>query len=444
MSRESLLGKITDTASRTRRAIHHGTAKLTDVEFVDEQLDRGINTFVIVADSAWQSVDQYLMDLEVDGKVNRWGMPSERSIPAVATGKWFATGELSNMMMQNSGFSNAMEYLRTIMQVHKIPGVLTSGWRGFEFEGSPPHDLLGDITDKDNKNVYEKIDLFGTRSGRGLYTEVRKALDRASEGNYGHLVCIRLSPGGLEKTYELRKVEESEVSYHNPAYYEAVKAKKGRPFEEVQAAGRMHPDDAMRFIVSSNPSDAFYFVYNGYGARRFQALNLTENCFENAGGMGSSTALAWGAAKSNPEQLFIAIDGDQNTLMNDSMDDVLSSDYPPNMKRYIVNNGAGDSVGRALSRPLAPWKYDLSYTINIENQDPNEPFPYPRVGARGLKFNTQEALDLAKEIGDLPAVAWLGRKRLIELKKERDNKKREEEWDVRQILQTSKLPHSLI
>lgn len=115
----------------------------------------------------------------------------------------------------------------------------------------------------------------------------------------------------------------------------------------------------------------------------------------------------------------MAIDGDQNALMTE-MDKIVSSDYPENLFWEIVNNGAGDSVGGALSPALPLWIYDLAKVTNIENEDPTKPFPYPRVGARGLKFRTQSALDLAKEIGDLPAVAWLGRKRLMELQEARN------------------------
>lgn len=416
--------KISNTASRTSIAIRHGSSRITDVEYIDLHLERGVNTFPIVADSAWSSMDQYLMDLASEDRVNRWVLPSERSIPAAAVGRWFATGELSNMMMQNSGFSNAMEYIRTIMQVHRIPGIITTGWRGYKFEGSPPHDLVGDVTDRDNRNVFEKIDIFGHRSGRGLWSEVRKALDRAFEGDFGHLVCIRLAPppDGFKKTYPLRKINESEIKYPDEDYYNAIKAIKGRPLKEVQAEGRYHPDDAMRRIVSSYPEGTFFFVYNGYGARRFQALNLTENCFECAGGMGGVLAMAWAAAKSNKEQVFVAIDGDQNAMMSE-MDKILQSDYPENLWWEIVNNGAGDSVGRALSPALPLTFYDLAKVTHILNEDPNEPFPYPRVGARGLKFRTQAALDLAQEIGELPAVAWLGRKRLIELQALRNAKR---------------------
>src|SRR3990167_8351269 len=117
---------------RAKRALYRGSSIPLEVEAMDEFLANGMDTFPMVADSIFAPMDQYLMDLAYQGRANRWPLPSERSIPAVAAGRWLATGELPVMVMQNSGFSNAMEYLRTVMLVHKIPGFVLSTWRGHD------------------------------------------------------------------------------------------------------------------------------------------------------------------------------------------------------------------------------------------------------------------------------------------------------------------------
>ena len=66
--------------------------------------------------------------------------------------------------------------------------------------------------------------------------------------------------------------------------------------------------------------------------------------------MGSSLAIAWGAAKSNPHQVFVAIDGDQNAVMNE-MEKVLPSDYPANLDWYSR---------RSLTRTLRVESLELS------------------------------------------------------------------------------------
>jgi CRP-like cAMP-binding protein/sulfopyruvate decarboxylase TPP-binding subunit len=384
----------------------------TDKEIVDTFLHRGIGTVCMVADSILSSMDQYLMELSAEGKANRWVVPSERSIPAVAVGRWLATGELTLMSMQNSGFTNAMDYLRTVMLTHRIPGIVLTSWRGFDavLDDSEPHILVGDVTDADNCNTMGREHVYGHRTGVGLIHEICTAIDDAAGGN---LVCIRVSPPGFSKSYPLKIVADARIPYLDPGRYASVAARKGKPFKKVQEEALRTRDEALEDIHEEmKPIDPFYIVGNGFNPRAMQSLRLTENTFENAGGMGSTLAIAWGAAKSNPRQVFVAIDGDQNAVMNE-MEKVLASDYPDNLHWFILNNGTGESVGPSLSLPLCPWHYDLARVINTRNT-PLGTFKHSRINASGLKFESEEARALAKEIGNLPAQAHLARRILAE------------------------------
>lgn len=379
----------------------------TDKDIVDAFLERGIDAFCLVADSVLASMDQYICDLAAKGQVQRWAMPSERSCPGVAVGRWLATGRLTLMMMQNSGFTNAMDYLRTVMLVHRIPGIVLNGWRGFDalLDQSEPHILVGDVTDSDNENTVGAEHVFGKRSGIGLMHAVRSSIDNALAGN---LSCLRVSPPGFRRAYPLATVTPERIVYPDPARYAAVAAAKGRRFEDVQRDPLLSRDEALSKIHQiMAPQDPFYIVANGFNARAMQGLRLTENTFENAGGMGSTLAIAWGAAKSNPDQVFVAIDGDQNATMNE-MDKVIASDYPPNLYWFIMNNGSGESVGPSLSIPLAPWLYDLAYVINTCCEKPGT-FAHARINDSGLKFASEEGRAMAREMGSLPAQAHLAR-----------------------------------
>ncbi|TSC64096.1 MAG: hypothetical protein G01um101493_233 [Microgenomates group bacterium Gr01-1014_93] len=418
---------------RASRAVYRGSSIPLDIEAMDEFFTNGLDTFPMVADSIFAPMDQYLMDRVDQGKANRWPLPSERSSPAVAAGRWLATGELSVMVMQNSGFSNAMEYLRTVMLVHKIPGFVLSMWRGHdaEIDDSEPHILVGDVTDIDNKNTVGKENVKGRRNGIGLLHDLRESIDLAKGGR---LVCFRASPSGFRKSYPLREVTDAEIRYLDMDYYEARKTEKGRPFRKVQAEPLRTRDEAIKDTWETiMDEDPIVVTGNGYPPRTFQALRLTRYSFENAGGMGSSLAIAWGAAKSNPEQNFVAIDGDQNAVMSE-MEKVLSSDYPPNLRWFILNNGTGESVGTARSLPLSPIHYDMAYVINTKNEKPGS-FKYPRINASGLKFDTEEAQELARNIGNLPAQAHLGRRLLGEMQALREDRKREDAWTAHGILE---------
>lgn len=379
----------------------------TDEDIIDAFLGRGIDTFCLVADSVLSSMDQYIIDLAAEGRAQRWAMPSERSCPAAAVGRWLATGRLTLMMMQNSGFTNAIDYLRTVMLVHRIPGIVLNGWRGFDalLDQSEPHILVGDVTDLDNVNTVGAEHVFGKRSGIGLMHAVRSAIENAEAGN---LSCLRVSPAGFRRAHPLAAVTTERIVYPDPTRYAATVAEKGRRFEQVQREPLLTRDEALAKIHEiMAPRDPFYIVANGFNSRAMQALRLTENTFENAGGMGSTLAIAWGAAKSNPEQVFVAIDGDQNATMNE-MDKVIASDYPPNLFWFVMNNGSGESVGPSLSIPLAPWIYDLAHVINTRCEKPGS-FAHPRVNDSGLKFASDEARALAQEMGNLPAQAYLAR-----------------------------------
>jgi CRP-like cAMP-binding protein/sulfopyruvate decarboxylase TPP-binding subunit len=382
----------------------------TDVEIIDAFLRRGINTVCMVADSILASMDQYLMDLAAEGKVNRWVLPSERSVPAVAIGRWLATGEVSLMTMQNSGFSNAMDYLRSIMLVHQIPGIVMASWRGFDalLDNSEPHILLGQVTQADTVTTLGADHVYGERNGIGLAYAVEAAIDDSIAGN---LACIRVSPPSFKKSYPLRPVADAQLRYFDPDYYANVSARKGKPFTQVQKEPHISRDEALTQIHEKmKDQNPFYIVGNGFNPRAMQALRLTEYTFENAGGMGSSLAIAWGAAKSNPAQTFVAIDGDQNAVMNE-MEKVLSFDYPPNLYWFILNNGIGESVGPSLSLPLSPCHYELGYVINTRSNAPGD-FQYDRINNVGRKFDTPEAKALAEKIGNLPAQAQLARQLL--------------------------------
>lgn len=390
----------------------------TDKEIVDMLLADGIDTFCLVGDSIFSTMDQYIMDLAAHGKANRWVVPSERSIPAAAVGRWLATGRITVMMMQNTGFTNTMDYLRTVMIVHRIPGLVMSGWRGFDafLDDSEPHVLVGDVTDADNRNTFGSPHVFGQRSGVGLLRDIRKACDDAKSGN---LACLRVSPPGFSRSYALRPVAEGSVPRPDFGRYAATTKRKGRPYAEVQKEAPLSRDDALRLIHQEmNSLDPFYIVGNGYNARAMQALRLTENTFENAGGMGSSLAIAWGAAKSDPSQVFVAIDGDQNAVMSE-MEKVLSSDYPENLFWFILDNGTGESVGTSLSLPLSPWHYELARVINTRNQEPGS-FKYSRINASGLKFDDPAAAAMAQELGNLPAQAHVARRLLQSLRAKRE------------------------
>jgi len=379
-----------------------------DTQIVDAFLERGVDTVCIVEDSSMASLGQYFFDLASEGKMTRWVLPSERSLPAVAAGRWLATGSLTLMSMQNTGLSNAADSLRTLMAIHRIPGLVMSGWRGFDpvIDDSEPHILVGNVTDADAHNMFDSPCIFGHRDGKNLLEETRAAIESALGGC---LSILRVSPGGFRATRHPTQPSGKRASTFDPVLYAERAARKGKPFLKVREEPLLSRDEALRHIHEMmSPLNPFYIVGNGYNARAMQALWITDRTFENAGAMGTSLGIAWGAAKSRPDVVFVAIDGDQNAVMSE-MEKILSSDYPENLFWFILDNGVGESVGLTPSIPLSPWHYELAHVINTASGT-SVSFRYPRMNASGVKFEAPEARHLAEQIGNLPAQAHLARR----------------------------------
>ncbi len=106
----------------------------------------------------------------------------------------------------------------------------------------------------------------------------------------------------------------------------------------------------------------------------------------------------------------MAVDGDQNAVLNE-MEKVLASDYLENLHWFILNNGTGEPVGPSLRLPLSPWHYDLTRGIHTRNNPPGS-FKPCRINASGLKFDSESARALAREIGSRPDQARLARQLL--------------------------------
>ncbi len=151
----------------------------TDIELVETLKRAGFDTCCMVADSVFSIMDQYLSDKQHEGVFNRWGGASERSIPAVAEGRWLATGMLTIMLMQNSGFRNAMDYLRALLLAHNIPGLVISGWRSYDAlkDDSETHVLVGNFTESDSVSTLEKDHVVGQIDGNNQLEHFQSVMD---------------------------------------------------------------------------------------------------------------------------------------------------------------------------------------------------------------------------------------------------------------------------
>lgn len=374
----------------------------TDVQLADALLDRGIRHVASVPCSITASVDAIWRDYSRAWKMNYWRMVNEHSLGGVVAGVYLGTGEMALAHMQNSGVGNAADAFISFAAVFKVPTLALVTWRGNDLkDNSEPHQEIGRRTTRLTRVITDRGGSFGERGGRGILRQIDKALDWARAGNVS---IIRLSPDAFKPTYplELKPSIEPDIPTLREKH-EEMRTGKGLSVEFVRGRQRISRVEAIQDIIFRHPDAAIIFS-NGFTSRDAQAHTDRIGNLYNPGYMGGGLALGWGMAMSNPDIEVVVVDGDQNAQMG-KMTEVLANNYPPNLHWEILDNGFGVSVGVAESNPLPWWYYDLARVTRTIPDEPTGPkkFNAPRVGARGVYFDSTEAMTLAQEIGPLPA-----------------------------------------
>lgn len=370
----------------------------TDVQLADFFMDKGFNAVATVPCSITASFDAIWRDRSEAGDMTYVRVPNEHAIVGVTSGIYMGTGKLALGHMQNSGLMNAADAIISFASVYKVPTFAIVTWRGNDLkDDSEPHQEIGRRTQQLTKAVAGEKSVFGGRGGRGILREVNKALEWAQSGN---VALLRLSPYAFISTYPLEvKLPDEEDSPSRYERLEEIRATKGLPYDDVRSRIPISRNEAISQILEEHP-DAARIFSNGYTARAAQFANDEMGNFYNVGYMGGGLAIGYGMAISNPRLEVVVVDGDQNAQMG-LMDRVIENNYPPNLHWYILDNRIGASVGVAVSNPLTESFYHLARVVRTTPDQPRT-FKDPRVGARGVYFETDEAKALAEEIGPLP------------------------------------------
>jgi sulfopyruvate decarboxylase TPP-binding subunit len=375
--------------------------KTTDDALLRILISHGYIDHDNVADSIPATMQSRIQELARLGQFIDDRAASEHELFGRAAGKWFA-GKKSYVDMQNTGFGSALDGL-VFARTYGIPVLALVGYRGVD-EDSEPHVEMGNITDKLIHSAMNGKNIFGDRHGYGLEQAL---LDGITKHEEGETAVVLISPHGFEKKY--RAVLQPRPEYTANEYnicYEEIKAKKGKSLSEVEKIAPISRDEAMEEIVHLKPN-ALILDCNGYDARAAQGNPKVDRKgnFYNTAYMGGTAYIGAAIAEANPHLEVVVIDGDQNWLMSQA-DKRLATNYPANLKIYVLDNATGSSVGVATSRILPPWAYDLAEVIRTIPDEPGTfEKKYKRVGAHGVYFDTEEAMELARLIGPLPAHA---------------------------------------
>lgn len=416
------MGNPKENRGRLRESLSKRISKPTDTEIVDKFINLGIGRYAQLGCSITDTISDLWAKKAEEGEIDLITVTNEHSLPAIAAGNWFGTGELTLIHMQNSGLPNAGDGLISLLPVYGIPTVALVTWRGSnEQDDSQPHQEIGKRTEGITKSFVDKSNLYGTRLGRGILHKMEKAVAAAREGK---IAMIRLSPDAFEKTHELSLPDRGEI-FSQKKYQKRVKMMeqlaetKGVFSSPIPTDVELSRDKALIAIVE-NHADAAILFANGFTTRAAQAAADRLGNFYNVGNMGGTLAIGWALARSNPDIEVVVVDGDQNAQMT-TMKDNLKAEYPENLYWYILNNGIGASVGTVKGPKLALDYYQLARVLATTADEPGS-FKHPRVGNQGVYFESNEAKRMTRRLGTLPAHAqmfreWIQEKTARSLKK---------------------------
>lgn len=261
---------------------------------------------------------------------------NEGNAIGIASGHYFATGEIPLVYMQNSGMGNVINPLASLVDkdVYAVPMLLLIGWRG---QGNtepnhPQHKLQGEITpglldvmhipysiltddDADFKAVIEKAAAYCRKSRQPYALIAPKGVMAASE-----------------------------------------KA------NNVDAVYPMSREEAIEVILDAMPADTIYSATTGRATRELFFLRERRNetkshDFLNVGSMGHASSVSLGIAMEQPNRNVVCLDGDSACIMHMGAMTMVSKVNVPNFMHIVLNNGAHESVG---GQPSAGHKLDFT------------------------------------------------------------------------------------
>lgn len=294
--------------------------KLKSKDIYDSLILNGIGYYCGVPDSIVNPLSLFLSD----NAPNRHCIAAnEGNAVAIAAGYHIATGEVPLVYMQNSGLSNAIDPLASLIDptVLSIPMLLFIGWRGQPgTSDEPQHAKQGAITTQllDDLSIpYCVLSRSKSRSDK----QIKDAVVDANEHQRPYAIL-------LEKDI----FEEYKPQTKNEA-----------PFPLTR-------EDAVHIVTSVIKNNDV--IISGIGKVSRELYDIRDNSNQNhskdlliVGGMGHASSIAFGIASQMPSQRVYCFDGDGAALMHLGAMATIGSANLSNFCQIVFNNGLHDSVG---------------------------------------------------------------------------------------------------
>jgi phosphonopyruvate decarboxylase len=239
-------------------------------------------------------------------------------------------GKKSVFLCQNSGLTNAVSPLTSLIYTFRIPILGFVSLRG-EPGGKPDepqHELMGQITT-------QMLDLMRVKWAflSSDQDEAAKQLDEANAVIDGGDAFFFVVKNGTFSKVALRQ---------QPG--------RGSPHTSIVLSRSDDPSIPTRFealteLARLARKDTVFIATTGFTGRELYESGDVQNNFYMVGSMGCASPLGMGLALARPDIRVIVIDGDGALLMRMGAAAVLAAYAPPNLVHVLLDNNAHDSTG---------------------------------------------------------------------------------------------------
>jgi phosphonopyruvate decarboxylase len=265
---------------------------------------------------------------------------SEAEAVGIAAGAWLA-GRKPLVMMQNSGFCDAINPLSSLAYPFRIPLLLFVSGRGaFGIDDEPQHELIG----RRMMDLLAAAEIPATRIPwdadeiSNLLHDTEALLERTS------LPVALVVERGLIRSKPTRTLPQRTLPNSAKAPPNIDRIDLGGHVGQ-RTMSRIHAIDEVRRAFSDQ---AIFVATTGYTGRELYALGDNSNNIYLVGSMGCASAVGLGLALNTPETVVV-FDGDGAALMRMGNLATIGQHQPTNFVHVILDNGAYESTGDQLS-----------------------------------------------------------------------------------------------
>ncbi|RDW20733.1 phosphonopyruvate decarboxylase [Oceanobacillus chungangensis] len=247
---------------------------------------------------------------------------------AIAAGA-FLGGRKAVVLMQNSGLTNAISPLTSLIHPFKIPILGFVSLRGEPgFPDEPQHELMGQITPKLLTSMQIEWDYLSTD-----LEEAKQQLQIANnyiEQNKAYFFVVR------------KGTFDSIALIEKPKQKIPIQKEKREKVKEDEVPNRF---EVLALISSLRDDDTVYLATTGKTGRELYEVEDAANNFYMVGSMGCISSIGLGLSLTRKDKSIIALDGDGALLMR--MGNLATNGYyaPENLLHILLDNHTHDSTG---------------------------------------------------------------------------------------------------